>query len=68
MDKNENGTLRGLHIVLIDRITGEIVAAKVFDTYKSSERLENFIESGTIWENLRKEDCIICIACKDDCT
>ena len=59
-NKNENGHFRGLHVVIIDPKTGELKLAEVFDTYKSSERLDRFINHG-----IPKELIIIC-ACKDD--
>ena len=37
---NENGHYRGLHIAIIDLIDGNIDFSKVFDTFKSSEKLE----------------------------
>lgn len=45
MDKNENDHFRGLHIVIIDpNEDGPMIVKKVFDTYKSSEMLENFLK------------------------
>ena len=43
MNKNKNNHERGLHIVLFNIETGEVAFSKIFDTYKSSEELENFI-------------------------
>ena len=60
---NENGTRRGLHIVVIDPFTGRIAQAQTFDTYKSSETLENFIKSQNF-----ESDFIIIAGCQDDCT
>lgn len=61
MKRNENKTFRGLHIVVIDHTNGEIKNAKVFDTHKSSELLEDFINT-TI-----PEGHIVVAACKEDC-
>ena len=40
---NSNGHYRGLQLVVIDQKTGKVIAARVFDTYKSSKKLESFI-------------------------
>ena len=37
MQRNENGHFRGLHVCIIDCLTGEVVLARVFDTHKTSE-------------------------------
>ena len=42
MAKNENGHFRGLHVCIIDHLTGEVLLAKVFDTYKSTEEFNDF--------------------------
>ena len=43
--KNEHGTKRGLHIVLLDKDTGVLEKAKVFDTYKTSTNINKFIKN-----------------------
>ena len=43
VNKNENGHERGLHLVVINPESGQIEISRVFDTYKSSSELENFI-------------------------
>ena len=43
VEKNESGHLRGLHIVVISPINGKVISAKVFDTYKSSAGLNDFL-------------------------
>lgn len=62
LERNSNQTYRGLHIVLLSQTTGEVVEARVFDTYRSSAPLETFIDSSIPGEN-----CIIVAACKDEC-
>ena len=47
LDQNENGHYRGLHIVIINPHTGKVSRAKVFDTYKSAERFDEFISSAS---------------------
>lgn len=60
MKKGSDGNdLRGLHIVLVDPESGKIKSKKVFDTYKSSEKLEKHIRC--IPDNL-----IVIAACKDE--
>ena len=44
MQENENGNLRGLHLAVINPEQGQIVSAMVFDTYKTSSALDNFID------------------------
>ena len=61
MLKNENGHYRGLHIVIIDHKTGKVASAWAFDTYRSSQQLETFIQKNI------PEGYIVAIACKDDC-
>ena len=58
--QNESYTERGLHIVILDGNTGEPSFYSAFDTYKSSEKLEYFI-------NEVKDGDIVIAACKDDC-
>ena len=60
VEENENGHHRGLHIVVINHFSGEVIWAKCFDTYKSSERMEAAIK--TI-----PKTSIIAAACQDDC-
>ena len=36
-EKNENNHLRGLHIVIINSVTGKVEMTRVFDTYKTSD-------------------------------
>ena len=60
--KNSSGHYRGVHIILINPISGKVEFAKVFDTYKSSIALNNFIESKMI-----KEGTVVVVSCKDDC-
>ena len=47
VEPNENGHYRGLHIVIMSPNTGIVVFAKIFDTYKSSEALDSFIENNS---------------------
>ena len=61
MVKNENKHYRGLHIVVINTPYGTVEFAKVFDTYKSSAELDDFIDQGV------PEHYIVVVACKDDC-
>lgn len=61
LEKNENGHFRGLHIVVINRQNGKIKEAKVFDTYKASEKFEEFIDHEVPGGH------IVVAACKDDC-
>ena len=62
MDPNENDNYRGLHIVVIGKESGNILRAKVFDTYSTCDRFDRFtktkIPSGHI----------VLAACKDECT
>lgn len=62
MHPNENGHFRGLHIAIINPLSGDIKSAEVFDTYKSSERLDYFLTLGV------PECYIVAAACKDDCS
>lgn len=61
VEKNENGHDRGLHVVIISPKNGEVEQARSFDTYVSSEELEDAlldIPNGYI----------IAVACKDECS
>lgn len=62
MDKNRNGHYRGLHFTTINCKNGKVSEARVFDTYKSSDSFENFINVRHI-----PKGTIIVAACKDDC-
>ena len=62
MNKNENGHFRGLHIVVINSIDGNVEMAKVFDTYKSSEGFNKLITHDI------PDGYIIVAACSDECT
>ena len=50
-----------MHIALINPIDGEVCLQEVFDTYKSSESLNEFIKNGI------PEEVIVVAACQDDC-
>ena len=43
IEKNENDTYRGLHIVIIHPKTGNVEYSKAFDTYKSSNDLDGLL-------------------------
>ena len=58
---NENGTGRGLHIVVIRPSDGKVLFAQVFDTYKASESFDEFMKEGL------KRGQIVAAACKDEC-
>ena len=62
MTKNENGTIRGFHVVVINTFRGSIEISKIFDTYKSSEEFDKFTAIKF------PKDWIMAIACKDDCS
>lgn len=59
--KNSNGTLRGLHIMVIHPGTGDIETAQCFDTYTSSKYLDLFINKGV------PDGYIVVAACQDEC-
>ena len=44
VEKNESGNYRGLHIVVVNPKDANVEVAKVFDTYLSSDKLEEFID------------------------
>ena len=58
---NESGHQRGLHIVIINNISGHIEMQEIFDTYKFSNGFDRFIA------NPIPEGYIIVAACKDEC-
>ena len=43
VDKNPSGHYRGLHMVIINPFTGKVEFTQVFDTYKSSTEINEFI-------------------------
>lgn len=43
VEMNDSKHYRGLHIVLINTLNCKVELAKVFDTYKSSDKLDQFI-------------------------
>lgn len=61
IEKNENGHYRGLHIVIINHETAEVVSAKVFDTHQSTASFDTFLGSKV------PSNHIVVAACKDDC-
>ena len=63
LERSETGHYRGLHIAIVDpsKGTGRPWCAKVFDTYKSSEALEELLDSGI------PEGHVVIAACKDEC-
>ena len=61
MEQNESHHFRGLHLVIIDPSNGKIEAAKTFDSYSSTHRIDAYIE------HLIPQGFIVVAACKDDC-
>ena len=61
MKRNENGHYRGLHIAVINPKSGKIVSTHIFDTYKCSDKFDDFINNDV------PNHCIIAAACKDAC-
>ena len=61
VETNESGHHRGLHIVVISPIDCKVMKAKVFDTYKSSAGINDFINKDM------KPGSIVACACKDEC-
>ena len=59
---NENNHKRGLQLAVINPITHKIETAEVFDTYKSSKDLDDFILNSRISKGR-----IVVAVCKDDC-
>ena len=45
LEPNSNGHFRGLHVIVVNPNDGNIEYAQVFDTYKSSDSLQEFINS-----------------------
>ena len=62
VELNASGHDRGVHIVVINKSNFEILAAKVFDTYKSSVGLKKFMSEEI------PVGAIVVAACKDECT
>ena len=63
MEIDENGSERGLHIVLVNPDNGDVEFAKVFDTDQSSELFDELIAK----ENAIPDGYIIVAAGRDDC-
>ena len=61
VQKNEHNHYRGLHIVVINPSNGKVEMAKVFDTYKTSNAFDNFIDERI------PHGYVVIAACKDDC-
>ena len=59
---NENGNLRGLHIVVASPDDGAVVKAQAYDTHESSEELEKFISEEMAYGS------IVVAACQDECS
>ena len=59
--ENENGHLRGMHIVVLNGDNQKMVFGEAFDTYKSSESLEKWIVNFDMKQNF-----IVIAACKDE--
>ena len=51
-----------MHIVIINTLYGTVESTNVFDTNKSSEKFDSFINKQDIPDNF-----IIVAACKDEC-
>ena len=64
IEKNENNHLRGLHIVIVNPTSGKVESAKAFDTYKSSDKLDDFLENSEV---IQKEGYIVAAVCRDEC-
>ena len=63
-DANSGNAYRGLHVVVISPSDNyDVIAAKVFDTYRTSEGFEEFIGRETIPDGY-----IVVAACKDECS
>ena len=59
---DENHKDRGLYLVIFDMKQGSIEYNMCFDTYKSSQVFERFIDGVVI-----SKGSVVIIACKDDC-
>ena len=59
---NADFNQRGLHIIVINPNDGEVEFGEVFDTYKSSFELDQFINFDVI-----PDGHIVVAACQDDC-
>lgn len=62
MEPNERNDNRGLHVVVIDAPSGQVLSARVFDTYKTTEKLDEFIRAPV------RDGAIVVAACQDECT
>ena len=62
IDYNEDDHYRGLHIVVYNPFEGKIEAARVFDTYRTSTQLDEFIDDGV------QKGHIVVAACMDECS
>ena len=45
MENNDSGHTRGIHLIILNLNDLNVEFAKVFDTYKTSETFEKFIDS-----------------------
>ena len=61
LKKNASNHYRGLHIVVVDPSSGSVVEAQVFDTYKCSKGLDDFIRKGVAFGHF------VVAASQDDC-
>lgn len=43
ISKNEHNHFRGLHVVVIDPTSGNIISGEAFDTHKTIIEFENFV-------------------------
>ena len=62
-EANENGHDRGLHLVVINSLTGAVVTARVFDSHHSGRALRDYVEAA----KKLPDGHIVVVACKDDC-
>lgn len=65
LEASEACNMEGLHIVVINKVNGDILCKKVFDVKISFEELDNFIKN--IGMKLQ-DGSIIVAACKNECT
>ena len=61
IERNEHNHYRGLHIAIINPVNGNVETARAFDTYITSELLDQFIKAHV------PEGYIVAAACKDEC-